>query len=89
MFEVVTAGNRHVFDSFEYAIHLLAPMCEHCGCRIVGHGIEVREAWYWTMAIAASRSGTEVKRAQPLATSRRLVSHRAAQGRDSSLIDWG
>lgn len=49
MFEVVTAGNRHVFDSLECAIHLLAPMCEHCGCRIVGHGIEVREAWYWTM----------------------------------------
>jgi hypothetical protein len=29
-----------VFDSFECAIHQLAPTCAHCGCRIVGHGIE-------------------------------------------------
>jgi hypothetical protein len=59
-FEVVTAGNRHVFDIFDSAIRLLAPICEHCGCRIVGHGIEVRKAWYWTMAIAASRAGTSI-----------------------------
>jgi hypothetical protein len=31
-FEVVTAGVTHVFDSFECAIHKLAPICEHCGC---------------------------------------------------------
>ena len=30
----------HVFDSFECAIHALAPSCEHCGVRIVGHGLE-------------------------------------------------
>jgi hypothetical protein len=40
-FEVVAAGNRHVFDSFECAIHAVAPICEHCGCRVVGHGVEV------------------------------------------------
>ena len=45
-FEVVTAGNRHVFDSFECAIHLLAPVCEHCGCRVIGHGSEVDERVY-------------------------------------------
>lgn len=39
-FEVIAAGERHVFDSFECAIHKLAPICEHCGCRILGHGIE-------------------------------------------------
>jgi hypothetical protein len=39
-FEVHAAGARHVFDSFECAIHRLAPRCEHCGCRVVGHGIE-------------------------------------------------
>jgi hypothetical protein len=38
--EITTAGTRHVFDSFECAIHTLAPRCEHCGCTIVGHGIE-------------------------------------------------
>jgi hypothetical protein len=30
----------HTFDSFECAIHALAPRCVHCGCRIVGHGVE-------------------------------------------------
>jgi hypothetical protein len=39
-FQVITAGQTHVFDSFECAIHRLAPVCEHCGCRILGHGIE-------------------------------------------------
>jgi hypothetical protein len=31
---------EHVFDSFECAIHALAPTCEHCGCRVIGHGVE-------------------------------------------------
>lgn len=30
----------HVFDSFECAINLLAPVCGHCGCKIIGHGVE-------------------------------------------------
>jgi Rieske Fe-S protein len=28
------------FDSFECAIHALAPTCQHCGCRIIGHGVQ-------------------------------------------------
>jgi hypothetical protein len=39
-FEIRALGRTHVFDSFECAIHQLAPKCDHCGCRIVGHGIE-------------------------------------------------
>ena len=39
-FEIRASGQTHVFDSFECAIHQLAPKCAHCGCRIVGHGIE-------------------------------------------------
>jgi hypothetical protein len=38
--EVTVGGERHVFDSFECAIHVLAPHCAHCDCRIVGHGVE-------------------------------------------------
>jgi hypothetical protein len=45
-FEVITAGHRHVFDSFECAAHLLAPVCEHCGCKVLGHGIEVDGRFY-------------------------------------------
>jgi hypothetical protein len=30
------------FDCFECAIHAMAPVCEHCGCRIIGHGVEAQ-----------------------------------------------
>ena len=39
-FEVKAAGSSHTFDSFECAIQALAPVCDHCGCRIIGHGLE-------------------------------------------------
>jgi len=40
-FTVTTENGRmRVFDSFECAIHDLAPVCDHCGCKIVGHGVE-------------------------------------------------
>ena len=39
-FQVVLDGRTHTFDSFECAIHALAPNCDHCGCRVIGHGIE-------------------------------------------------
>jgi hypothetical protein len=38
--EVTVGGERHTFDSFECAIHVLAPHCTHCNCRIIGHGLE-------------------------------------------------
>lgn len=40
-FVVEAEGRRHTFDSFECAIHLVAPVCAHCGCKVIGHGIEV------------------------------------------------
>lgn len=39
-FEIMRGGERHTFDSFECAIHAMAPRCEHCACAIIGHGIE-------------------------------------------------
>jgi hypothetical protein len=40
-FTVTTsAGTTRVFDSFECAIHVIAPTCDHCGCRVIGHGVE-------------------------------------------------
>jgi hypothetical protein len=39
-FEVNGPRGRGTFDSFECAIHKLAPKCEHCGCMIIGHGVE-------------------------------------------------
>jgi hypothetical protein len=45
-FEVITAGNTHTFDCFECAIHKLAPVCAHCGCRVIGHGVEAEENYF-------------------------------------------
>jgi hypothetical protein len=45
-FEVVMAGESHTYDSFECAIHALAPTCAHCTCRIIGHGVEAGEHYY-------------------------------------------
>ena len=28
------------FDSFECAIQKMAPVCVHCRCRVIGHGVE-------------------------------------------------
>lgn len=36
----------HQFDSFECAIHRLAPRCDQCGVRILGHGVEVANELY-------------------------------------------
>jgi hypothetical protein len=33
-------GDSQTFDSFECAIYALVPTCEHCGCRVIGHGVE-------------------------------------------------
>ena len=39
-FEVRMDGRTMIFDSFECAIQALAPVCPHCGVRIVGHGVQ-------------------------------------------------
>ena len=39
-FEVTRNGENHTFDSFECAIHAMAPTCPHCDCRVIGHGVE-------------------------------------------------
>lgn len=39
-FTLTRGGRTHTFDSFECAIQALAPPCEHCSVRVVGHGVE-------------------------------------------------
>ena len=50
-------GSSHVFDSFECAIHALAPSCEHCGCRIIGHGVEAGDGSMFCCANCARHAG--------------------------------
>lgn len=59
-FEVIAAGRKHVFDSFECAIHRLAPVCEHCGCKIVGHGVESDGTYYCCGHCAHAEGVTEI-----------------------------
>jgi hypothetical protein len=55
-FQITTAGATHTFDSFECAIHRLAPVCEHCGCKVVGHGVEA-SGHYFCCAHCARHAG--------------------------------
>ena len=57
-FEVVRGGSRHTFDSFECAIHKLAPACSHCGCKVIGHGVE-SNGKYYCCANCARQSGVQ------------------------------
>jgi len=57
-FEIIHEGSRYVFDSFECAIHRLAPRCHHCGCAIIGHGAEAHGKIF-CCAHCASQAGVE------------------------------
>jgi len=46
------------FDSFECAIHAIAPRCDHCGCAIIGHGHEAGGSMY-CCAHCARQAGHE------------------------------
>lgn len=45
-FVIVMNGESHTFDCFECAISQLAPSCQQCGNRIIGHGVEALEHVY-------------------------------------------
>jgi hypothetical protein len=60
-FEVTAAGTRHTFDSFECAIHKMAPVCEHCQCKVVGHGVEVGGRFFCCAMCARTATGAAVK----------------------------
>jgi Rieske Fe-S protein len=62
-FEVNMLGSdslyySHTFDSFECAIHALAPTCEHCGCKVIGHGVEA-DGHFFCCAHCARMAGVE------------------------------
>jgi hypothetical protein len=41
------------------AIHRLAPTCEHCRCRILGHGTQVDGRMYCCAHCARQAAGTD------------------------------
>jgi len=60
-FIIEMAGKASTFDSFECAIEALAPRCAHCGCRIIGHGVEQDEAIYCCVHCARHRGATTLR----------------------------
>lgn len=59
-FQLVSAdGRAMIFDSFECAIHALAPTCAHCKCKIIGHGIEVGGRLYCCAHCAQHEGGVK------------------------------
>ena len=56
--KITVAGEAHTFDSFECAIHALAPRCEHCGCTVIGHGHEA-DGRFFCCAHCAEAEGVE------------------------------
>lgn len=55
-FQVTTYdGKTYTFDSLECAIHKLAPVCESCGVRIVGHGLECGDRMFCSEHCARTR----------------------------------
>lgn len=57
-FTVALRGREHVFDSFECAIHALAPYCRSCQCRVIGHGVEHGDRIFCS-AFCARRAGVD------------------------------
>ena len=51
-------GEGGTFDSFECAIHAVAPTCSHCGCKILGHGLE-SDGTIYCCAHCARESGVK------------------------------
>jgi hypothetical protein len=60
-FEVHAQGSVHTFDSFECAIHRMAPVCEHCGCKVIGHGVQAGGSFYCCAHCAQSAGVGEAR----------------------------
>lgn len=62
-FTITMGQQTGTFDSFECAIHMMAPACEHCGCRVIGHGVETDRGIYCSSHCA--REGGDQHQAKP------------------------
>ncbi len=60
-FQISRGSERHTYDSFECAIHSFAPSCAHCGCKVIGHGVETNGKIF-CCANCARQAGTTAVR---------------------------
>lgn len=59
-FTITLETESYTFDSFECAIQKLAPKCPHCGCRVIGHGVEEDDIIYCCAHCAGQEGGTQL-----------------------------
>jgi hypothetical protein len=57
-FQITRGGQTQTFDSFECAIAKMAPTCDHCQVRIIGHGLEAKGRFF-CCAHCASKDGVQ------------------------------
>jgi hypothetical protein len=57
----IAGGASGTFDSFECAIHALAPACEHCGCKIIGHGVQAGDRIFCCAHCAREEGVTDLQ----------------------------
>lgn len=60
-FTISRAGKTYVFDCLECAIHVIAPSCERCGIRIIGHGVEANGSFFCCAHCAGQQGVTGVR----------------------------
>jgi len=60
-FEVLKDGRTYTFDCFECAAYMLAPACSHCGCRVLGHGVEENGAIYCCASCARAMGRLDLR----------------------------
>ncbi len=84
-FELITDGARHTFDSLECAIQAIAPTCEHCKCRVIGHGVEVGGGAFSAALIVRGRQRPQMSEiAQPRSSDHSKQGHR----RCGLVVSW-
>lgn len=59
-------GHSATFDSLECAAVELAPECNHCGCRILGHGVESDAGIFCCAHCARKASNADVNDRDPV-----------------------
>jgi hypothetical protein len=47
---------EYIFDCFECAIQMMAPVCAHCETRIIGHGVEANSKMFCCAQCARSEN---------------------------------
>src|SRR3712207_7191663 len=70
-------------DSFECAIHALAPSCEYCGVKVIGHGVEADGHFY---CCARSEEHTSELQSRQYLVCRLLLEKKSRQRRGGGLI---